>query len=186
VALGIGIEDRPFAKSTLQLFRSHLVLHDQIRAVFQKSLALAGETGYLKDWKIKAVLHTSYILGRGAVKDTYNLLADGVVQLVRGLAGAQGIEPAAWAAAHQLSRYFGTSLKGEAAIGWDDPEARRRLLGIMVADADGLLEATRVVLVGWTRKMLRTSVSERRRACWPKCCCRTLSGNPMVPPSKKE
>jgi transposase len=117
VALGIGIEDRPFAKSTLQLFRSHLVLHDQIRAVFQKSLALARETGYLKKWKIKAVLDTSYILGRGAVKDTYNLLADGVVQLVRGLAGAQGIEPAAWAAAHQLSRYFGTSLKGEAAIG---------------------------------------------------------------------
>src|SRR3990170_205783 len=37
VALGIGIAERPFAKSTLQLFRSHLVLHDQIRAVFQKS-----------------------------------------------------------------------------------------------------------------------------------------------------
>jgi transposase len=61
VALGIGIEDRPFAKSTLQLFRSHLVLHDQVRAVFQKSLTLARETGYLRGRKLKAVLDTSYI-----------------------------------------------------------------------------------------------------------------------------
>ena len=34
VALGIGLEDRLFAKSTLQLFRAHLVLHDRVRAVF--------------------------------------------------------------------------------------------------------------------------------------------------------
>lgn len=146
VALGIGIEDRPFAKSTLQLFRAHLVLHDQIRAVFEKSLSLARETGYLKSRKIKAVLDTSYILGRGAVKDTYNLLADGIVQLIRGLAAGEGAEPAAWAAAHGLARYFGTSLKGEAAIDWDDPAQRKQLLGSIVADADGLLGATREVL----------------------------------------
>lgn len=148
VALGIGTQDRPFAKSTLQLFRSHLVLHDQIRAVFQKSLTLARETGYLRSRKLKAVLDTSYILGRGAVKDTYNLLADGMVQLIRGLAAAQGAEPAAWAAAQGLSRYFGTSLKGEAAIDWDDPAQRRQLLGSMVADADGLLDTARDVLAG--------------------------------------
>ena len=31
-------------------------------------------------------LDTTYILGRGAVKDTYNLLADGIVKLLRVLA----------------------------------------------------------------------------------------------------
>src|SRR3989304_9596012 len=41
VALGIDIEDHPFAKSTLQLFRSQLILHSQVRAIFTKSLALA-------------------------------------------------------------------------------------------------------------------------------------------------
>ena len=35
---------------------------------------------------IKLALDTTYILGRGAVKDTYNLLADGIVQVLRGLA----------------------------------------------------------------------------------------------------
>ena len=31
VALGIEAEDRPFAKSTLQVFRAQLILHDKVR-----------------------------------------------------------------------------------------------------------------------------------------------------------
>jgi hypothetical protein len=34
VALGIGLEERPFAKSTLQLFRARLILHERVRTVF--------------------------------------------------------------------------------------------------------------------------------------------------------
>ena len=146
VALGIGLEDRPFAKSTLQLFRAHLILHDQVRAVFQRSLGFARRTGYLKGRTMRAVLDTSYILGRGAVKDTYNLLADGILQLVRALAGRAGEEPAAWAATHDLTRCLGTSLKGEAAIDWDDPAARQTFLSGVVADADRLLEMARAAL----------------------------------------
>ena len=36
VALGIGLEERPFAKSTLQLFRAHLIVHERVRTVFQR------------------------------------------------------------------------------------------------------------------------------------------------------
>ena len=59
VALGIGLEERPFAKSTLQLFRAQLILHDQVQAVFQQSLAFARRLGYFQNRKIKAVLDTS-------------------------------------------------------------------------------------------------------------------------------
>ena len=48
VALGIEVEDRPFAKSTLQVFRAQLILHDQVGEVFESSLRLARESGYLK------------------------------------------------------------------------------------------------------------------------------------------
>ena len=48
VALGIEIEDRPFAKSTLQVFRAQLILHDKVREVFEGSLRLARESGYLQ------------------------------------------------------------------------------------------------------------------------------------------
>lgn len=146
VALGIGLDERPFAKSTLQLFRAQLIVHDQVRAVFRKSLTFARQTGYLRGRKVKAVLDTSYILGRGAVKDTYNLLADGIVKLVRALARREGISPESEAAAHGLVPYFGSSLKGEAAIDWDDPTARQTFLRAIVADADRLLARARAIV----------------------------------------
>ena len=45
VALGIEIEDRPFAKSTLQMFRAQLILHEKVREVFESSLRLARQSG---------------------------------------------------------------------------------------------------------------------------------------------
>ena len=48
VALGIEAEDRPFARSTLQVFRAQLILHDKVLEVFESSLRLARESGYLK------------------------------------------------------------------------------------------------------------------------------------------
>ena len=86
VALGIEVEDRPFAKSTLQVFRAQLILHDRVREVFESSLRFARESGYLKRRSMKVALDTTNILGRGAVRDTYNLLADGTVKLLRALA----------------------------------------------------------------------------------------------------
>ena len=44
------------------------------------------QSGYLKKRGMRVALDTTYILGRGAVKDTYNLLADGIVKLLRVLA----------------------------------------------------------------------------------------------------
>jgi len=143
VALGITVDDKPFAKSTLQLFRAHLILHDKVRAVFQRSLKFARQTGYMKGHSMKAALDTSYILGRGAVKDTYNLLADGIVQVIRALAALDEVETQEWAKQHGLERYFGSSIKGDAAVDWNDEKARRAFLQGIVADADRVLELCR-------------------------------------------
>lgn len=143
VALGISVDDKPFAKSTLQLFRAHLILHDSVRAVFQRSLKLARQTGYMKGHHMKTALDTSYILGRGAVKDTYNLLADGIVQVARALATLEGVKTQEWAQEHGLERYFGSSIKGEASVDWDDEKARRAFLQDIVADADRVLDLCR-------------------------------------------
>ena len=143
VALGIEIEDRPFAKSTLQMFRAQLILHDKVREVFEGSLRLARQSGYLKKRGMRVALDTTYILGRGAVKDTYNLLADGIVKLLRVLAAVANIAVGEWAEAQGYQRYFGSSIKGEATIDWSDRKARRKLLGEIVADADRLLELAR-------------------------------------------
>ena len=148
VALRIEIEARPFAKSTLQLFRAQLILHDQVRGVFEQSLRLARETGYLPPRGMRVALDTTYIWGRGAVKDTYNLLGDGIVQLMRGLAAVAAVSVRQWAEGHGALRYVGSSVKGEAAIDWSDRQARRALLGEIVADADRLLPVARQAQAG--------------------------------------
>ena len=122
----------PFAKSTLQLFRAQLILHEKVREVFESSLRLARQSGYLKKRGMRVALDTTYILGRGAVKDTYNLLA-----------AVANIAVGEWAEGQGYERYFGSSIKGEATIDWSDRKARAVLLAELVADGDRLLELAR-------------------------------------------
>ena len=143
VALGIEVEDHPFAKSTLQVFRAQLILHDKVRAVFESSLRLARQSGYLKKRGMRVALDTTNILGRGAVRDTFNLLADGIVKLMRALAYVEQTSVREWAEAQGYERYLESSIKGESAIDWSDRKARTALLGEIVADADRLLEVAR-------------------------------------------
>jgi len=149
VALGIGIDDTPFVKSTLQSFHARLVLHQAEQALFQRSIATAKGSGLLASRKLAVALDTTPIFGRGAVKDTYNLLADGIRQLVRALAGLSGQAPEAWAREHDLSRYYGTSIKGEAEIDWDNAAARQAFLDGIVVDAERLLKAAERVRAGY-------------------------------------
>ena len=143
MALGIEIEERPFAKSMLQVFRAQLILHDKLRELFKQRLRLAREAGYLKQRRMRVALDTTCILGRGAVKDSYNLLADGIVKLMRALAGLENVPVRQWTETHRYQRYVGSSVKGEAAIDWPDRRARRKFLAQIVAYSDRLLELAR-------------------------------------------
>src|SRR5208282_4534350 len=129
----------PMQKSTLQEFEAKLVLHQRGEALLKKSIAQARRAGYLQSRKIRVALDTTPILGKGAVKDTYNLLAEGIEQLACRLAELAGETAAAWAERQGLSCYFGSSLKGEAAIDWDDKKQRAELLTAIVQDARRLL-----------------------------------------------
>jgi hypothetical protein len=154
VALGVGLDARPFAKSTLQEFRAQLLVHQEQAAIFQQSLEQAKRQGKFRTTggerrKLKLALDTTNILGRGAVKDTYNLLGDGIVKLARVLARLVGQPPDGWAEQHGYGRYVtASSLKGAAEIDWSDPEQRRRFLGEVVVDADRLLDQARQARAG--------------------------------------
>ena len=139
VALGIEVVERPYAKSTLQLFRSQLILNEKMRAVFQRSLEIGKETGYFKPRKLRVVLDTSKILGRGAVKDTYNLLADGVRKLTRTLAKAAHQSVKEWIGQNGFDRYQASSIKGEATVNWDSEQERDAFLKGIVLDVERLL-----------------------------------------------
>jgi len=145
VALHLKEGDRPFAKSTFQEFRNRLIGHDQERMLLVRSLEAARARGYLVGRRLHIAVDTTPVWGRGAVKDTYNLLADGIQILGRAVAGALDQEVGDWARDQGLTRYFGSSVKGSAKIDWDDDEARAVFLTGIVADADRLVyEADRV------------------------------------------
>jgi hypothetical protein len=145
VALGVGLDSRPFAKSTLQLFRAQLVIHAQAQAIFRRSLEYARQTGYLKGQRIRAALDSTYVLGRGAVEDTYNLLAEGIRLLSREMAKQQEGSWEQWLAEHALARYAEPSLKGAAEVDWAQAESREAFLSGLIADGERLLERTREV-----------------------------------------
>src|SRR6059036_2650562 len=67
------------------------------------------------------------------------LLADGIEKLACRLAEVAGEVIASWADKQELHRYFGSSLKGEAAIDWDDKAQREQLLTEIVQDGRRLL-----------------------------------------------
>ena len=86
--VALGLEDHAglCAKFTLQTFRGKPLLSDKGRDLLKRSVKVCRETGTLRSRKIRAAMDTSPIIGRGAVKDTYNLVADGMVKLRRALA----------------------------------------------------------------------------------------------------
>src|SRR5437763_10969665 len=154
VALGVGVDERPFAKSTLQEFRAQLIVHRAQAAIFRTSLELAKRRGKFRAKggerrRLKVALDTTNILGRGAVKDTYNLLGDGIVKLARVLARRAGQPLAAWAEQRGFGRHVAApSPKGTFEVAWSDAEQRRQVLGEIVADADRLLERARQARTG--------------------------------------
>ena len=77
------------------------------------------------------------------MKDTCNLLADGIVKLMRTLAAVEKSTAKEWVKARGYERYLDSSVKGESAIDWSDKRARAALLSLIVADADRLLELSR-------------------------------------------
>ena len=94
------------------MFHAGLILHDKVREVFERSLQLARESGYLKGKRMKVALDTTNILGRGALKDTY---AGRRLVAICCRTGSSG-----WCE------------QGEAVIDWADRQARAALLAGIV------------------------------------------------------
>jgi Transposase DDE domain/Transposase domain (DUF772) len=139
VALGLELEEVPIQKSALQEFQARLVLHEQGEALLKKSIEEARRAGYVTSRQIRVALDTTPTLGKGAVKDTYNLLAEGIEKLAIRLAEVAGEPIASWVEKQGLQQYFGSSLKGEAGIDWDDKAQREQLLTQIVQDGRRLL-----------------------------------------------
>jgi len=146
LALGLGDEEVPFAKSTLCTFRNQLIIHKQAKLIFKKGIEHLRRHGFVKKHKIRLALDTTAIFGKGAVEDTFNLLAEGLRQVLQVLAHLSARRPEAFAAAHDFSRYVAPSFKGTWSIDWDKGNERQTVLDSVVADCQRSLSLACFVL----------------------------------------
>ena len=145
VSLGLEIDENLFAKSTLQTFRAQLIIHNKVGKLFKASLDQARLKGLFgKKRKLKIAVDTTPIFGKGAVKDTYNLLADGIKQLFGALSRTVNQPVKMLAQELNYDRYFGSSIKGESDVDWADESSKRAFLTSIVGDAERLLDFARV------------------------------------------
>ena len=151
VALGVELEEKLCAKSTLQLFRANLLLNDRFLHLFEASVAACRRQGLGASKKIDVAIDSTPVLGRGAVKDTYNLVSDAIRRVVEDTCRLKGWECDEVISAQGLGRHFGSSFKGESDLNWSDVEERNALLAQLVADARIALQLGKQGLRGYAK-----------------------------------
>jgi len=143
--LGMEVGEPAVAQSTLAEFRARLQLHDQMEKAFGRFLKRAVELGLIRRKEVQ-VIDSTAIWGRGAVKDTYNLIGSAVAKLVRLAARHRDseVETVAKAAGLDLTApQKEGSLKARADINWAKKAQRRGFLNAVVEEARSLLQETR-------------------------------------------
>jgi hypothetical protein len=129
----------PFAKGTLQRFRARLIATNLDRRLVERTVAVAATPAAGR--QLRAALDSSPLWGAGRVEDTFNLLGHALVRALGVICRQQGREltevpvVAAEAGAGVLG---GPSLKAALDCDWDDPAARERALGVVLAAVDAV------------------------------------------------
>lgn len=151
VALGLELEEKLCAKSTLQRFRAQLVLNEGAEQLMERGVRACREAGLLKRPSLSVAIDSTPVLGRGAVKDTFNLVSEGIRGVVEEACLLKGWDRAEVVESEGLSRHFASSFKGTLELDWSDPEARRAVVGQLVADARVTLALAARALRGFSK-----------------------------------
>jgi hypothetical protein len=164
VALGLELDEKLCAKSTLQRFRAQLVLNEGAGKLLDVGVRACREAGVLKSARLSAAIDSTPVLGRGAVKDTFNLVSDGIRRVVDEACALKDWERDEVVAAEGLSRHFATSFKGAWEVDWSEAGARRAVVAQLVADARVTLSLATGALRGFAKDAASTqSLREARR-----------------------
>jgi Transposase DDE domain/Transposase domain (DUF772) len=130
----------PFSKGTLVVFRARLIAADLDRRLVERTVELyQQQAGRPAAGKLRAALDASPLWGAGRVEDTINLVGHALRLVLGVLGGRQGWGLAAAARAQRLAGQAGIpvlagpSVKAALDLDWDDPTARQRALGVVLA-----------------------------------------------------
>ena len=130
-ALNVPLNYEGFDDSLLTHFRARLLTNNKEKMVFRKTLELAKKAGLLKG-KIDQVIDSTPMLGAGAVKDTYELIRDGIKKVISLL------DKKTRSKMNLCLKAYGKK-DPKPKINWDDKKERQELLSLLVSDARKVL-----------------------------------------------
>jgi transposase len=134
----VDCEQAPFSKGTLVAFRSRVIAHELDRRLVERTVTLAAQSGAVGSRQLRGALDSSPLWGAGRVEDTYNLLGHALRKALGVIARQQGWELAAVAEAAGASVVAGSSLKAVLDLDWDDPQAQRQALAVVLTAVDAV------------------------------------------------
>jgi transposase len=134
-ALGLGLEDEGFDSTVLCRFRRKLLDHGLERALFERLVNAASETGLITK-NAAQLIDSSHVLGAAGARDTYALIRGAIRKLLRAL----GYTPTRRAdLGDRLGWYLDPDAPEKPEIDWSDAKARGAHLKEIVKDARAAL-----------------------------------------------
>lgn len=135
VALGISIAESGFNYSALSRFRARLLLHKKERTAFEEILNAAIAKGLLPGNCSKQIMDSTYVLGAGAVQDTYTLIRLAIRKVLKTISNRLNLIALL---PKPLNLDYQSKTKPE--INWQDPTERNKILNELCQDALQIVE----------------------------------------------
>lgn len=156
VALNLALDYDGFDPSSLSVFRTRLVTHQQEHYAFDRLLKVARQEGFLAD-RVTLLSDTTNAKGVGATQDTYTLLRKGIRKLLKTM--GYHLPGKRQGCSAEIEKLLATYVDQDrkAAIDWSDPTTRNAQLKVLVADSETALELAlqqiedpEIRSLGWT------------------------------------
>jgi DDE family transposase/transposase-like protein DUF772 len=138
-ALGLEKGRAPPSSASLKRFRAAIREKKGPEWLWQISLKLPIAAGMVSADELQGADSTNTDC-RGAVIDTFNLIATAIRQVLRTVARVLDRDVRQLARDWNATRYLARSVKGQAAIDWSDESARNALLTSEIADVERLAD----------------------------------------------
>ena len=135
MALGISIAESGFNYSALSRFRARLLLHKKERIAFEEILEAAIAKGLLPGNCAKQIMDSTYVLGAGALQDTYTLIRMAIRKLLKTTSKRLNLT---MLLPKPLNLDYQSRTKPK--INWEDPAERNKLLNELCQDALQIIE----------------------------------------------
>jgi len=136
VALGLSIGESGFDYCALSRFRARLLLHKKERKAFEEILGAAIAKGLLPGSCAKQIVDSTYMLGAGAVQDTYTLIRTAIRKLLKVVGQRIDIRVL-------LSKPLNLDYqsKDKPKINWEEPSERNKILNELYEDSLNIIDA---------------------------------------------